>query len=59
MNDSVQTTELSLSAPITEARFSAWSDLDERFFRIVAQELPANFLEGASALLGSYDEAAL
>ncbi len=56
MNDSVQTTEIIPSAPTTEAAFSAWSDLDERFFRIVAQELPARFLEGASALLGSYDD---
>ena len=55
MNDSVQTTEITPSAPTTEAGFSAWSDLDERFFRIVAEELPARFLEGASALLGSYD----
>jgi hypothetical protein len=59
MNDSVQTTEIIQSAPTTEAGFSAWCDLDERFFRIVAQELPARFLEGASALLGSYDETAL
>ena len=55
MNDSVQTTEIIPSAPTTEAGFSPWCDLDERFFRIVAQELPARFLEGASALLGSYD----
>ena len=55
MNDSVQTTEITPSAPTTEADFAAWSDLDERFFRIVAQELPARFLEGASALLASYD----
>ena len=55
MNDSVQTTEITPSAPTTEAGFSPWSDLDERFFRIVAEELPAKFLEGASALLGSYD----
>ncbi len=55
MNDSVQTTEIIPSAPTTETGFSAWSDLDEHFFRIVAQELPAKFLEGASALLGSYD----
>jgi hypothetical protein len=59
MNDSVQTSELSPSAPTTEAAFSAWGDLDEQFFRIVAEELPAKFLEGASALLGSNDEAAL
>ena len=56
MNDSVQTTEINPSARTTEAGFSAWCDLDERFFRIVAQELPAKFLEGASALLGSYDD---
>ena len=59
MNDSVQTTEIIPSAPTTEVAVSVWSELDERFFRIVAQELPANFLEGASALLSSYDEAAL
>lgn len=55
MFDSVQTTELFPSAPTTEPGVSAWSDLDERFFRIVAEELPAKFLEGASALLDSYD----
>ena len=55
MNDSVQTTEIFSSAPTTEAGFTAWCDLDERFFRIVAEELPARFLEGASALLGGYD----
>ena len=55
MNDSVQTTELFPSAPTTEAVVSAWCDLDERFFRIVSEELPARFLEGASAMLGSYD----
>ena len=58
MNDSVQTTEI-IPAPTTEVALSVWSELDERFFRIVAQELPAKFLEGASALLGSYDGAAL
>ena len=55
MNNSVQTTELFPSVTTTEVGFSAWCDLDERFFRIVAEELPAKFLEGASALLGSYD----
>ena len=55
MFDSVQTTEIIPSARTTEATFSTWSDLDERFFRIVAEELPARFLEGASALLASYD----
>ena len=55
MNDSVQTTELFPSAATTEAGFSTWCDLDERFFRIVAEELRPRFLEGASALLGSYD----
>jgi hypothetical protein len=56
MNDSVQTTELFPSAPATEVGFSAWCDLDERFFRIVAEELSPRFLAGASALLGSYDQ---
>ena len=55
MFDSVQTTEIIPSARTTEVTISTWSELDERFFRIVAEELPARFLEGASALLGSYD----
>jgi hypothetical protein len=59
MNDSVQTTALFPSAPTTEVGIPVWSDVDERFFRIVAEELSAKFLEGASALLGSNDEAAL
>jgi hypothetical protein len=55
MNDSMQTTEIFPSAPNADVGFTGWCDLDERFFRIVAEELPAKFLEGASALLGSYD----
>ena len=32
-----------------------WSATDEQFFRISAELFPAEFLRGASALLGSYD----
>jgi len=36
---------------------STWdSDRDERFFRITAHVLPCCLVEGASALLASYDE---
>ncbi len=59
MNESVQTTEIVPSAPATGTGCGAWCDLDERFFRIVAEQLPARFLEGASALLSTNDEAAL
>ena len=55
MNESVQTTTVAPSDDTSTDVTRVWSDLDERFFRIVAEELPAKFLEGASALLGSYD----
>jgi hypothetical protein len=59
MNDSLQTTTDAPADDTTTDVTRVWCDLDERFFRIVAEELPARFLAGATALLGSYDEAAV
>jgi hypothetical protein len=35
---------------------SAWAELDETFFRLVADMFPQNFCAGASALLASNDD---
>jgi hypothetical protein len=59
MNESVQTTTVAPSDDTTTDVTREWCDLDERFFRIVAEELSPRFLAGATAMLGSYDEAAL
>ncbi len=42
----------------TEAsgRGSAWAELDDTFFRIVADLFPPTFCEGASVLLASNDD---
>jgi hypothetical protein len=40
----------------TSASGSAWAELDETFFRIVADVFPHSFCAGASALLASNDE---
>jgi hypothetical protein len=34
---------------------AVWSEADERFFRVVAEVFPTDFVWGAGALLASYD----
>ena len=55
MNDSLQTIDSPRSDTVAETTTHGWCELDERFFRIVAEELSPQFLSGAGALLASYD----
>ena len=40
----------------SSASGSAWAELDETFFRVVADTFPHSFCAGASALLASNDD---
>jgi hypothetical protein len=45
-----------IEIPTRPSVAAAWSDLDERFFRIVRHLFAADFLYGASVLLATNDE---
>ncbi|HEX4018148.1 MAG TPA: hypothetical protein VHX15_15545 [Frankiaceae bacterium] len=49
-------TDTDTASPAVSLDGSAWAELDETFFRIVADLFPHSFCSGASALLASNDE---